>query len=55
MAFNIGLLEAGMSTAMNALVLSIMYDLDSDLMASLIFTNIILSLFTLTGIISLLT
>jgi len=55
MAFNIGLLEAGMSTAMNALVLSIMYDLDSDLMASLIFTNIVLSLFTLTGIISLLT
>lgn len=55
MAFNVAILEAGMSTAMNALVLSIMYDLDSDLMASLIFTNIILSLFTLTGIISILT
>ena len=55
MAFNIGILEAGMSTAMNALVLSIEYDLDSDLMSSLIFTNIILSVFTLTAIITLLT
>ncbi|SDA72142.1 AEC family transporter [Methanobrevibacter millerae] len=55
MAFNIGILEAGMSTAMNALVLSIEYDLDSDLMSSLIFTNVILSVFTLTAIITLLT
>ena len=54
MAFNIGILEAGMSTAMNALVLSIEYDLDSDLMGSLIFTNVILSVFTLTAIITLL-
>lgn len=55
MAFNIGILEAGMSTAMNALVLSIEYDLDSDLMGSLIFTNVVLSVFTLTAIITLLT
>lgn len=54
MAFNVGVLEAGMSTAMNALVLSITYDLDSDLMSSLIFTNIILSLFTLTALITML-
>lgn len=54
MAFNIGILEAGMSTAMNALVLAIQYDLDADLMGSLIFTNVLLSVFTLTGIISLL-
>lgn len=54
MAFNVGILEAGMSTAMNGLVLSITYDLDSDLMGSLIFTNVILSVFTLTAIITLL-
>ena len=54
MAFNIAILEAGMSTAMNALVLSIEYNLDSDLMGSLIFTNVILSIFTLTAIITLL-
>jgi hypothetical protein len=53
-AFNIGILEAGMSTAMNALVLAITYDLDADLMGSMIFTNVILSVFTLTGIIILL-
>lgn len=54
MAFNVGIIEAGMCTAMNALVLSIMYDLDSDLMASLLFTNTILCLFSLSIIISLL-
>lgn len=52
MAFDIGILEAGMSTAMNSLVLAVLYDLDSDLMSSLIFTNVILSVFTLTAIIS---
>lgn len=55
MIFNIAVLEAGMSTAMNALVLAITYKLDVKLMSSLIFTNIILSLFTLTAIITLLT
>ena len=54
-AFNVGVLEAGMSTAMNGLVLAGIYDLDEDLMASLIFTNVILSIFTLTAIISFLT
>lgn len=52
MTFNVAILEAGMSTAMNALVLAITYDLDVNLMSSLIFTNVILSLFTLTVIIS---
>ena len=55
MTFNIAILEAGMSTAMNALVLAITYNLDTKLMSSMIFTNVILSLFTLTGIISILT
>ena len=54
MVFNIAIIEAGMSTAMNALVLAITYNLDSDLMGSMIFTNVILSVFTLTGIITLL-
>lgn len=52
MAFNIAILEAGMSTAGNALVLAIEYGLDADLMGSLIFTNVVLSVFTLTAIIS---
>ena len=52
MAFNIALLEAGMSTAGNALVLAIEYGLDADLMGSIIFTNVVLSVFTLTAIIS---
>lgn len=51
MAFNIAILEAGMSTAGNALVLAIEYGLDADLMGSIIFTNVILSVFTLTAII----
>lgn len=54
LAFDVGVIEAGMSTAMNALVLAITYDLDADLMSSLIFTNVILSVFTLTAIITLL-
>lgn len=52
MAFNIAIIEAGMSTAGNALVLAIEYDLDADLMGSLIFTNVVLSVFSLTAIIS---
>lgn len=55
MAFNVGILEAGMSTAGNALVLAITYDLDRDLMGSIIFTTVVLSVATLTIIISLLT
>ncbi len=55
MAFNIAILEAGMSTAGNSLVLAVQYDLDADLMSSLIFATVVLSVFTLTVIISLLT
>ncbi|MBQ2653855.1 MAG: AEC family transporter [Methanobrevibacter sp.] len=55
MAFNVALIEAGMSTAGNALVLAIEYGLDADLMGSIIFTNVILSVFSLTAIISFLT
>ncbi len=55
MAFNIAILEAGMSTAGNSLVLAVQYDLDADLMSSLIFVTVVLSVLTLTGIISLLT
>lgn len=55
LAFNVAILEAGMSTAGNALVLAITYDLDKDLMGSLIFTNVVLSVVSLTVIISLLT
>ncbi len=51
LSFQVAVLEAGMSTAMNALVLSINYDLDTELMSSLIFTNTVLCLFTLTVII----
>lgn len=54
MAFDVAILEAGMSTAMNALILAVTYDLDAELMGSLIFTNVILSVFTLTAIITLL-
>ena len=55
MAFNIAILEAGMSTAGNSLVLAVQYDLDKDMMSSLIFITVVLSVFTLTAIISLLT
>lgn len=52
MAFNVAVLEAGMSTAMNALVLSITYNLDNKLMSSCIFTDVLLSLISLTVIIN---
>ncbi|MBE6485895.1 MAG: AEC family transporter [Methanosphaera stadtmanae] len=52
LSFKVAILEAGMSTAMNALVLAITYDLDTKLMSSVIFTNTILALVTLTGIIT---
>lgn len=55
LAANVAVLEAGMSTAGNALVLAITYDLDKDLMGSIIFTNVVLSVVTLTVIISILT
>ncbi|MBQ6511572.1 AEC family transporter [Methanobrevibacter sp.] len=55
LVFNVAILEAGMSTAGNALVLAITYDLDKDLMGSIIFTNVVASVITLTAIISLLT
>lgn len=55
LVFNVAVLEAGMSTAGNALVLAITYDLDKDLMGSIIFTNVVASVITLTAIISLLT
>ena len=55
LAFNVAILEAGMSTAGNAMVLAITYDLDENLMGSVIFMNVVLSVFTLTLIISLLT
>ena len=55
MAFNIAILEAGMSTAGNSLVLAVQYDLDKDLMSSLIFVTVVLSVLTLTIIISILT
>lgn len=54
LSFNVAILEAGMSTAMNALILAITYDLDTKLMSSMIFTNTVLALITLTGIITLL-
>lgn len=51
LAFKVAILESGMSTAMNALVLAINYDLDTNLMSSVIFANTLLALFTLTGVI----
>ena len=55
LAADVAVIEAGMSTAGNALVLAITYDLDKDLMGSIIFTNVVLSVITLTAIISILT
>lgn len=52
LSFKVAVLEAGMPTAMNALVLSINYDLDTKLMSSAIFTNTVLGLFTLTVLIT---
>ena len=51
LAFKVAVLESGMATAMNAPVLAINYDLDTKLMSSVIFTNTILGLFTLTALI----
>lgn len=51
LSFKVAVLEAGMTTAMNALVLSINYDLDTKLMSSVIFTDTIIGLFTLTVLI----
>ena len=55
LAADVAVIEAGMSTAGNALVLAITYDLDKDLMGSIIFTNVVLSVITVTAIISILT
>ena len=55
LAADVAVIEAGMSTAGNALVLAITYDLDKDLIGSIIFTNVVLSVITLTAIISILT
>ena len=55
LAADVAVIEAGMSTAGNALVLAITYDLDKDLLGSIIFTNVVLSVITLTAIISILT
>lgn len=52
LSFKVAIIEAGMATAMNALVLSINYDLDTKLMSSMIFTNTLLALVTLTFIIN---
>lgn len=51
LSFKVAVIEAGMATAMNALVLSINYDLDTKLMSSMIFTNTVLALITLTVLI----
>lgn len=55
LSFNVGVLEAGMCTAMNALVLSINYDLDTRLMSSIIFITLLLSFVSLTVLISVIT
>lgn len=52
LSFKVAVLEAGMSTAMNALVLAINYGLDTKLMSSIIFTDTVLALGTLTVLIS---
>lgn len=46
--YKVGVLDTAMPIAMNCLVLSITYDLDSQLMASVIFLSTILCVFTLT-------
>lgn len=51
LSFKVAVLESGMATAMNALVLAINYDLDTKLMSSVIFTNTVLGLFSLTALI----
>lgn len=54
MVFKVSVLEAGMSTAMTALVLAITYKLDDRLMSSIILVDVLLSLISLTCWISLL-
>lgn len=54
MVFNVAVLEAGMSTAMTALVLAITYNIDHKLMSSVILVDVVLSLITLTMWISIL-
>lgn len=54
LVFKVSVLEAGMSTAMTALVLAITYKLDDKLMSSIIIVDVLLSLITLTVWISLL-
>ncbi|RAP52216.1 MAG: hypothetical protein BZ138_03535 [Methanosphaera sp. rholeuAM270] len=51
LGFQVSVLESGMATAMNALVLAINYDLDVKLMSSVIFFNTLLALLTLTFLI----
>jgi len=45
--YSVAVLDTAMPIAMNALVLSITYDLDNQLMASVIFSSTILCLITL--------
>ncbi|MCD7781174.1 MAG: AEC family transporter [Methanosphaera sp.] len=52
MNFNVAVLEAGMPTGMNALVLALAYSLDVDVMSSTIAMDTVLSLVSLTVIIT---
>lgn len=54
LTFNIAVMDSAMPVAMNSMILAINYDLDSDLLAIIIFISTILSLFTLPLVISLL-
>jgi predicted permease len=51
----VSVLESAMPTAMNALVLAITYDLDVDMVSSIVFITTILSLVTLPIIITVIT
>ncbi|MCD7781175.1 MAG: AEC family transporter [Methanosphaera sp.] len=51
---SVAIVESAMPIAMNGLVLSLRYDLDSNLMASMVFTSTVLSIITLPVIIYLL-
>ena len=53
-SFKIAVLDSAMPIAMNSMILAINYDLDSDLLAIVIFVSTILSLFTLPLVISIL-
>ena len=52
MVLKISVLESAMPTAMNALVLAITYDLDVELVSSVIFVTTVLSILTLPLIIN---